>query len=119
MEAGDCYRQAGRELTDPTTRENLVLCHGYPTLRGGPHYGERFGHAWLEFQEDDDTWTAYDPSTHGINLPRDVFYALGNIDPQHVRRYTRAEAVRKLVEHRVWGPWEDDPEEYDVVYAND
>ena len=117
MTAGDCYRIAGRELTNPTTRAGLTLCHGYPCLTGGDHVGERYGHAWLEFQDEDGIWIAYDPSSHGINIPRVLFYAVGNIDPQHVHRYTLLQAVHKMIELEQWGPWEADPEVYDVRYA--
>jgi len=116
---GDCYRQAGREITDHTSREDLTLCHGYPILRGGEHVGERFGHAWLEYQDETGVWYVVDPSTGGIRVQRVLWYALGHIDPKHVHRYTRREAVWEMVETEVWGPWVDDPEEYEVRYTND
>ncbi len=102
---GDCYMCAGRHVwSNPETH---TLVHANVTGQG-PIEGVRYGHAFTEFQHEDDNeiTMVYDPSAD-VTLPADFYYALGQINPDEVRRYSLEEMNKKLTESRIWGPWDD------------
>lgn len=100
---GDCFMAAIDNLMAPDAEEygGFVVAHGRPVLRRPPH--DRFWHAWNESA--DGLW-AIDRSNGGNRLlPRFMYYALGNIDPGEVTRYTGREVVEKMLEYKHAGPW--------------
>lgn len=111
---GDCYDANGKLFSDiswrgkvPFSREDvyagkIVIVHGAPTLRGGPYTGNKFGHCWIE---SDDTVYDFSNGNEAV-LPKDLYYALGNIDPKENVSYTINEYRKKIVEEGTWGPWE-------------
>jgi len=60
----------------------------------------KMGHAWIEI----DGKTVLDPS--GIELPVEVYYKVGQIDPTECIRYTHDEYAKKLYENETWGSWD-------------
>lgn len=120
---GDCFAVAANlVLLDPT----LTLCHGQPIGSGPDNGGKRYWHAWVE-RIDQVTipantarlmpHDAFDLSlsvvvdrSNGKNStwPREVYYALGHIHPDRVRRYDRQETITMLDRFRHWGPWDED-----------
>lgn len=120
---GDCYPTAWRLVTtgefadDPTAR----LVHGRPVGRG-PIEGVRYDHAWVETTQEVDLSRLCDlpgegrvirlvsvvDRSNGLDLPalpRDLYYLLGNVDEDDVRRYTRSEAAALGVDTGHYGPW--------------
>lgn len=105
---GNCFQVAGeaflcRCMTDEP--QDLVIVHGRPRLTVEPYI--RYGHAWTE----EDGELVYDPN--GKVLPKDLYYAVGQIDPNECARYTYKQYVKKLVQEGHWGSWDipEDPEE--------
>lgn len=124
-----------REEEDPEKRKNIKLVHGIPLGTGGEVEGLRYGHAWVEVTEplDKDSiqeqlanvsdssreqmrrmledphyrTTVYDHSNgKELELPRVLYYAYGNIEPEQTRYYTFEETVSKSAETGHYGPWE-------------
>ena len=99
---GDCYEVAGRYLMDNGMfggKTNLILAHGIVTGQGAIQ-GIKYDHAWIEDGEE-----VIDQSNgRNIKMPKDVYYALGQITD--VKRYNIGNLRRMVTDHRHWGPWE-------------
>ena len=67
--------------------------------------GIRYGHAWVEDDEN-----VYDHSNGiEIKLPKQIYYLLGDIktdDPKKYRKYTFAEARKKMLDTGIYGSWD-------------
>jgi len=67
--------------------------------------GIRYGHAWVEDDEN-----VYDHSNgREIKLPKQIYYLLGDIktdDPKKYRKYTFAEARKKMLDTGIYGSWD-------------
>lgn len=111
---GDCYAAAGRTLMDrwmAGEADELIVVHGQPTLQVAPFC--QYGHAWLEQPQtvgevDGEVLTLVictDAET-GVSLPRELYYALGKIDPAQCFRYDWPSLRRWIQETGHWGPWE-------------
>lgn len=110
---GDCYEAAVVYMMEHGTlgvgdgNPDLVLVHG--EVRGqGPIAGVRYGHAWIEDGE-----TVIDTSNgRNIRMPKVLYYAIGGVYPDappfkpNLHKYTAEEVRAKLLEHRVYGPWD-------------
>lgn len=94
---GDCYRVAAGAVID---NPSWVLVHGVVTGRGAIE-GIKYAHAWAE--DGDEVVDLTFPESLQ-RLPKEVYYALGNVE--YTKKYTRKEAIEKLVEFSHWGPWE-------------
>lgn len=100
MSEGDCYHVAA-VLVAFEGFPGLV-CHGEATGQGAIE-GVRFGHAWVEVDD-----TVFDFSNGGSHvLPRDRYYALGEIDEKEVRRYTKDETLAWMLKTHHYGPWDE------------
>lgn len=109
---GDCYEVALGVLLDFGSGSDAVLCHGVPLGTGGEAKGLRFGHAWVEVGD-----MVIDRSNgHDVEMPRVLYYAIGNIEPERVRRYNWREAAERALSTEHSGPWHHDP---DAVHASD
>ena len=107
--SGDCFSAAQRTLEQMPNEEQKrsKLCHGVP-LGQGEIDGIRFDHAWVERTDHDgDFGVVVIDRSNGKNLelPREVYYALGNIKENDVSRYTYFEAIKQMSEHNNYGPW--------------
>jgi len=104
MRLGECFYSAGIYLMDKCLfnmeqRKTMRLVHGNPTLKKPPFI--KYGHAWIELNED----TVFD-TEHRREVPKDLYYAVGNIDPEECFVYTYEEMAKQVKEHEHWGPWE-------------
>lgn len=99
LATGNCYQDAGRAVSFGP-RSSWTLVHGRPRLRRPPYV--RYGHAWLENPAGDTCW---DPVTD-IEMPRRLYYDLGEIRPEQTFRYGRVDAFRWITQTRHWGPWQ-------------
>jgi hypothetical protein len=118
MKRGNCFHASADFLTtkclfDKHAQTQFILVHGYPTLTVPPYI--EYLHAWIEIGDE----KVLD-AEHGSWAPKDLFYAVGNIDPERCRRYTYAEMRRKINEHGHWGPWDlgPSPEEEELDAAD-
>jgi hypothetical protein len=104
---GDCFRAA----------LNLLLVRNFPKNKGdslihafvhgrGKAYGHRFPHAWVETKEG--IVMDHSGGKH-IDIPKEFYYSLGNIDPNEKGAYvsyTLADTRKKVTKHKHYGPWD-------------
>ena len=80
------------------------LCHGVGILQTD---GKPFGHAWVEYGN-----KCIDKSNgKSIELPKKIYYALGNIPVKghKIYKYSPEQAGLKMVRNKHWGPWDSKP----------
>lgn len=103
---GDCYEANGRYFVNhavfPGQDKNLRLVHGEVSGQG-PLEGVNYGHAWVE-----DGNTVIDVSNgRSLRMPKNAYYALGNIkDNGNLHVYKPEDVRRKMLQHEHWGPWD-------------
>jgi hypothetical protein len=99
-------------LFDKENRKIYRLVHGRPTLKVPPFI--KYGHAWVEI----DGVTVFD-TEHHKEVPKELYYAVGNIDSEDCLVYTYSEMAAHMRKHEHWGPWElpEDPEETELREA--
>lgn len=99
---GDCYAAAGHYLMDNQYKNpKLLLVHGEATGQG-PIAGIKHGHAWIE---DGENVIEVSMGRHFV-LPKELYYAVGNIDESKVFKYTPEAMRRKVLAAKHWGPWD-------------
>mgnify|MGYP003152146658 CR=1 FL=1 len=117
-EGGECYDLAGNWVCENPAH---TLVHAEVTGQGDIE-GIRYGHAFAEYLGDHEgkdyegegtlespihglpmMWV-YDPSADA-RLPADLYYRLGQIDPNTVLRYSAEEALEQSALNSNWGPW--------------
>ena len=99
--AGNCYEDALMILTEgkyEKERSECFLVHGYPRLTAeneGYGSGTKYGHAWIERDTDFNgfIYTECISVLEGAILPRDLYYAAGNIDEDETVRYTKGRSL--------------------------
>ena len=122
MEKGDCYESAMRHFLELHENgedlEKWKLGHGEVTGTGGEIEGVKYGHGWMEKKESVelenfsmDLEMVFDKSNgKDIEMPKALYYHFGNISSEfedgNIHEYSYKEALRKLVEHGHWGPWD-------------
>ena len=99
---GTCYVDAYQYMDD---NRKLKLVHGLVTGQGEIE-GIRYNHAWVE-----DGNTVIDASLKAqgrsiYKIPKDLYYAIGNIKEKTTFRYTYKEMVKKMFDTENYGPWE-------------
>ena len=99
---GTCYVDAYKYISE---NRNLKLVHGLVTGQGDIE-GIRYNHAWIE-----DGNTVIDASLKEqgrstYKFPKDLYYAIGQINPKTTFRYTYKETVKKMYDTENYGPWE-------------
>jgi hypothetical protein len=101
---GDCYEAAGKYMMDNCMFgcSNMILVHA-EVMGQGPLEGTTFGHAWVL-----NGGTVVDMSNgRNLQLPQEVYYALGQIDRiGNIHEYTWEEARQMIVDNEHWGPWD-------------
>ena len=98
---GDCYQAAGRLIINFMGDKRARLVHGMVDGQGALK-GLRFGHAWVEYGG-----KVLDHSNGKKHeLPKQLYYSMGNVKPSECKYYTPRETTRKMMKHRHWGPWD-------------
>ena len=98
---GDCYQAGGRLIFNYFGDKNAKLVHGMVSGQGALE-GSRFGHCWVESKD-----TVLDHSNgKKRELPKAVYYNLGNINADECHYYTPEEASKWMLKSKHWGPWE-------------
>lgn len=100
---GDCFRVAANEVIYGDHQDGRV-CHGVVSGQGRLK-GVRFAHAWVEVDHDNKTVVVDKSNGRAITVLRDLYYAIGEIDPTAVERYEKAEVLRHIQDTHQWGPW--------------
>ena len=102
--SGDCYFAAwsfAHQLAFQVGDDQVRIVHGWVEGRGEIQ-GIRFVHAWVELSGA----VVFDKSNGmSIELPRDLYYAVGGVAEEELRRYTMDEARKLAFEFEVYGPW--------------
>ncbi len=96
---GDCYRQAGKYVTD---HEDAALVHGEISPLGWMEGGFRGGHAWVEIRRPGGAELVYD-GVQGRFYDKASYYRAFHAVPK--RTYTPDEARVQMLRTRHWGPW--------------
>ena len=100
---GKCYA-ASWHLFDlvEDRMDEIWLCHGVVRMTAAPF--ELMGHAWIEGRIGP-VLMVMDALYPSVAVPRERYYALGQIDPASVVRYD-AKAKREMtLLHEHYGPW--------------
>lgn len=118
-EGGDCFQVALNLGIDEYGGDITAhVCHGLPEGQAG--ITGRIAHAWVEYERDV-PYPMLDGNVHrvlrvlvddrsnGHNLQMDqsLYYKIGRLEPEHVRRYSLQEAWRLATETGHYGPWDD------------
>ena len=106
LDGGDCYEAAGILFMD--WFPEAVLVHGYPTLQRAPW--KKFGHTWVEYEVDGQTLVRDTSNDRDVEMPTELYYHVGKINPDECRRYTMTDLRHHVTETEHWGPWEREPE---------
>ena len=98
---GDCYQAGGRLIMNFFGDKEHKLVHGMVNGQGALE-GMRYGHCWVESRD-----TVLDHSNNRkLEIPKQVYYALGRVNPKECKYYTPEEAAKFMVDKGHWGPWE-------------
>ena len=98
---GDCYQAAGRLIMNFMGDKKHKLVHGMVNGQGALK-GLRFGHAWVEYGS-----KVMDHSNgKKQEMPKALYYAVGNIKPRECKYYTGEEAATWMLKSKHWGPWQ-------------
>ena len=98
---GDCYQAGGKLIMDMFGDKEHKLVHGMVNGQGALE-GMRYGHCWVESRN-----TILDHSNgRKLEIPKDLYYAIGRINPKECKYYTPEEAAKFMVDEGHWGPWE-------------
>ncbi len=107
---GDCFVANGNEFL--TLSDDHILVQGIVknSIDGLP-----MTHCWIEriivgnpgTKAEFKYEVCIDKSNgNDVELPKQLYYMLGNIKEENVRRYTKDEYQSKLLETNNWGPWD-------------
>lgn len=106
-ELGDCFQVAGGFILDfHEEKEEYTLVHGIATGTSGNALGKRYVHAWIEVERVI-TWVIEKSNGNDICIPDVLYYAVGQIEQDTCRRYTKEEARILALDTGHWGPWDD------------
>ena len=96
---GDCFLASYHLIME---QNDLILVHGIVTGQGDLN-GVRYAHAWCERGD-----MVLDYSNgRRLEIPKILYYAIGNILESNLYRYTHRQACGFAVETEHSGPWED------------
>ena len=101
---GNCFEVALNTFLKNPTRYTLV--HGVVTGQG-PVDGIEFCHAWVE---DGNMVIDNTQSPSMSKLPKQLYYAIGNI--QITRRYNYTKTLEAINKYGTYGPWDSVFDEY-------
>jgi hypothetical protein len=109
---GDCFVAACRAFEHLRSQgHDPKLVHGYVIGQVGYVRGLRYPHAWVEVADGQGRTTCIDRSNgRDISLPKDLYYLIGQIVPEHCRQYDAGAVLRMQIDTRTYGPWELDPD---------
>jgi len=105
---GDCYFIHGNFVIRHGKKrayKNLILCHGrVKGAIGSPVEGRIFGHAWLEHGD-----IFMDLSNNKkIIMRKENLYNSGRVIMDSIKRYSVDEALKMMLKHEHYGPWEEE-----------
>lgn len=115
---GNCYEVSAKLILDwklDNCDSYPLLCHGM--VHGqGPLKGAIFGHGWVEYKKRlPSTNNGHNPTieialdkSNGkeLEIPAPVYYLIGKINSEEVKKYNKEEIRKNILKHGHWGPWE-------------
>jgi len=123
---GNCFGDAFNYIFNEGViggNNNLILVHAIICPIMGPLAGITFGHAWIE-----DGDKVIDTSRNNEIMDKHSYYLLGGLmnlptgefnkdtkitaKEENMHRYTVQEAKKMVLEHEMYGPWEESFDEY-------
>ena len=118
MELGHCFESALNVLMNKQHRirqinaNRFCLVHGIAIISGGQHFGEKFCHAWIEFDLNGFEF-CYDAETDLLST-KETYYVIGRVTT--VKRYSEIEALKMAFRFSHYGPWEKDLVEVETEF---
>lgn len=101
FDGGDCYDANADKFLCLALSNDWCLCHGR-AIGCNQIEGIHHGHCWMENMD-----TVLDFSNgNTVTMRKEEYYKIGNI--YNVKRYTRDELIKKLLEFKHYGPWSDE-----------
>lgn len=103
---GDCFTKAWR-LANEAAEEgcDMVIVHGLPVGRGEQNEGQRFWHAWSEYEEGGEWWVFDYSNDQELVTKREWYYKIGQIEEEKVWRYSLEAAAVNGLQQDTYGPW--------------
>ena len=102
---GDCFIKNGHDFMDLKSKD-AVIVHGIVT---NTKTYKPMSHCWIE---DEEAEMVIDVSNGNDNIiPSQLYYAIGNVT--EVKKYSKKEYYKKLMEFEHWGPWELNEDNYE------
>lgn len=102
---GDCYPVAANLVLYEKEYDGATLCHGVVSGQQALA-GVRYGHAWVEADHGGVVCVIDKSNGLDVRVSREVYYKIGEIDPDEVARYNRDEIRQVITRFGHWGPWE-------------
>jgi len=97
---GDCFdANAEYLLYHMNPNDNPLLVHGIVRNSGD---GKPMGHCWIEHGDE----VICRANGNDLVLPKDLYYALGNINDENCFKYNHKEVLEWTGYTEHWGPWE-------------
>lgn len=96
----------GLSYLDQLHGTNVHVAHG---MVRHPYEPFMHPHGWIEFEIDGCTWSPMCldcANGNRVVMIRELYYRLGHIDPDTVRRYNPEQVRDKLLEQEQYGPWD-------------
>lgn len=103
VQGGDCYVAAYKFFNSNHTdgHGEMFLVHGLVSGQGKLE-GIKYNHAWVE-----DDHIVYDYSNNrNIQLPKSLYYRIGEIQKGEVYKYNFDEVNKNSLKYKTYGPWE-------------
>lgn len=100
---GECYECGVSAMISchwAKVGDGLLLVQGEPINRGAV-FGKRYGHCWLELGDE-----VYDLTIQSEPFPKVLYYAMGGLNEENVRRYNYDQVAKWCLDVKHYGPWE-------------
>lgn len=98
---GDCFISNANLLTT-NLNDDWVLVHGY--VLSTTRKKVRYIHCWVENEKENKVKDYSNGNT--IEIDKRVYYAIGNIEKNTVKKYTHKEVLKNTLKYKHWGPWD-------------
>jgi len=100
MKKGKCYESAYKAMC----KKYPILVHGIVTGTMEPIKGKKFGHAWLEYDDENGIRWCFDTES-GKHIPQVLYYHVGNVE--YTSKYDVKTALIESLRVSTYGPWDD------------
>ena len=102
-DTGKCFVNA-YDYMSANSSSKINLVHGL-VVGQGPIEGVLYNHAWIEKGNEVIDTALKAQGAKRYKFPKDLYYAVGQINPKTVFKYTFKEMIENVLETEVYGPW--------------